>query len=68
MRLLLQSFSPSSWVALAAWWNCSKQLRHRAAPCHGSTPAGRPYSGGYMVATFLGRRRSGDYIPTLRSQ
>ena len=35
-------------------WDCSKQLRHRAAPCHGSTPAGRPYSGGYMVATFFG--------------
>ena len=42
-------------------WDCSKQLRHGSARRHGPTPASRPCSGGYMVTTFLGRRRSGLY-------
>src|SRR6516162_9205924 len=43
--------------------DCSKQLRQGAARHHGPTPAGCPCRGGYMVTTFFGRRRSGNYYP-----
>src|SRR6516165_4601075 len=44
-------------------WDCSKQLRHGSARRHDPTPAGWPCSGGYMVTTFLGRRKSAVYYP-----
>jgi len=50
-------------ASIGRLWDCSKQLRHRSSRCHGPTPAGRPCSGGYVVTTFLGRRRSAVYYP-----